>query len=832
MTRLEVGGRVGTNSCLRKAISPWYESGKVSQSSVVHTYPKLLLFLSWFLLPGLDLLAEGPGELTLIYQVNKEKIEISGFEKNSPYFLENGEKVFPESGGSWYVEGDFDNLKRYAYLPDRFSLDLMTLNFKERKYPKAYWVVIRRDTIPQRPSPNSYLYWDASKPESFIAVGAWIGSKYSRANFAYVDKDFLQDFSTVRLGRKVVGESNKRGYPAFWLLDPVTLQVKVPQRDTHNEKARLNWLMKAGSDQEVIEAWNSNSSSVKYTNDEVNPLHLMALYGRENLLSSMPGLEKLSKLRDHDGSRETPGHYAARVGNQSFLKLLEQPKPAVSSSNNDGYFPVHLAIQYGHLELTRWLVETFDLKNNRRMDRVDAPILMALNSRRHEIFDYLVKLKPRKVSIQRTSLSSFFSGLCLFGRTSMVRYCLQNYNPELVDNLGRFDAIASAIRSGNPEVLSLVLDEIRKLGFSKPETKLTYLHLAALHNEAEMIPLLIEKGIPVDAVTISGVSPLYLAVTSGGLEATLKLIEYGANPDLAPADGVSAIWAATYLGNRDEIQALIESGASCELNPDFANTMVEYATLYDVAEVVQIALDQCLAPDYQLYEDFSGIYVADYFGSDGVRQLLEAHGQKLNENAKPKLISPGKLDSPIRFLEQANPDYPEEMAEKYGTLETNVWAIFNKEGKLILPKFEPALPPDVTKHMREIFKQWRIVPPLSGGQPANIRAKIPFKLERTVKKAEIFEISDLLVPPKPIKKVEPVYPPELKLQRVQSIVHLVFIVLEDGSVDDVRVRGMGSPAFVEAAIEAVKQWKFEPGIKDGRPVRTQVNLPIYFSLRR
>ncbi len=776
-------------------------------------------------------MAEEPGKLTLIYRVNKENIEISGFENNNPYFLENGEKVFPESGGRWAVEGDFENLKRYAFLPDQFALSLKVRSYKQRNYSRNYSLVLTKETIPLTPKQNSYLYWDDSKLDNVIAVGAWIGSEYSPARFYYVEKDSLQNFSTSRIGGNSVREYNKRGHPAFWLLDPVTLQVQVPQTDTHNVKARLNWLMKAGSDQEVIEAWNSNSSSVKYTNDEVNPLHLMALYGRENLLSSMPGLENLSKLRDHDGTKENPGHYAARVGNHSFLKLLQQPKPAISSSNKEGYFPVHLAIRHGHLELTRWLVETFGLKNKRREDRADAPVLMALNSRRPEIFDYLVQLKPRRVSIERTSLSSFFSGLCLFGRTSMVRYYLQNYKPELVDDSGRFDTFASAIRSGNPEVLSLVLDEVRTLGFFKPETKMTYLHFAALHNEVEMIPLLIEKGIPVDAVTTYGVSPLYLAVTLGGLEATLKLIEYGANPDLAPADGVTAIWAATYLGNRDEIQALIESGASCELNPDFANTMVEYATLYDVAEVVQIALDQCLAPDYQLYEDFSGIFVADYFGSDGVRRLLEAHGQKLDESAKPHLISPGKLDSPIRFLKRANPIYPAEMAEKYGTLETNVWAIFNKEGKLILPKFEPALPPDVTKHIREVFKQWRIAPPLSGGQPANLQVKFPFRLEKPVKKAEIFEISALNVPPKPIKHVSPVYPPELKSKRVEGEVHLVLIVLEDGSVDDVRVMRMSSPAFAEAAVEAAKQWKFEPGMKDGRPVKTRVRLPMSFSLR-
>ena len=800
----------------------------------MHSIPKFLLFLSWLLYSGVHVLAEMPGKLTLIYRVNKENIEISGFEKNNPYFLEKGEKVFPESGGNWSVEGDFENLKRYAYLPDHFALDLTTRSFKQRNNPRNYTLVLTRDTIPLKPKKNSYINWDNSMLDNFIAVGAWIGPEYRPARFFYVEKDSLQDFSTGRFRGHSVSESNKRGHPAIWLLDPVTLQVQVPRTDTHNEKARLNWLMKAGSDREVIEAWNSRSSSVKYRNDEVNPLHLMALYDRENLLSSMPGLEKHSKLRDHDWFRHYPGHYAAGVGNLSFLKLLQQPKPAVSSSNNSDNFPIHVAIHNGHLELTRWLVETFDFKNKRRKGREDAPISLALNSRRHEIFDYLVKLNPRRVSLEKTSLSltSLFTGLCRFGRTSMVEYCLQNYKPELVDDSGRFDAIESAIRSGNPEVLSLVLDEVRKPGFIRPEAKMTYLHLAALHNEAEMIPLLIAKGIPVDAVTISGVSPLYLAVTLGGLEATLKLIEHGADPDLAPADGVSAIWAATYLGNRDEIQALIESGASCELNPDFANTMVEYATLYDVVEVVQIALDQCLAPDYRLYEEFSGIYVADYFGSDGVRRLLEAHGQKLDESTKPQLIGGRDLDSPVRFLKRAKPNYPEEMAKKYGTLETEIRAIFDKEGKLILPKFEPALPPDLTQHIREIFKQWRVVPPLSGGQPANLRVKFPFKLEKNVKKAEIFEIDALNVPPKPIKHVVPMHPPELKGKRVEGEVGLVFVVLEDGSVDDVRVSRMGSPAFADATIEAVKQWKFEPGMKDGQPVKARVRMSMSFTLGR
>ena len=391
------------------------------------------------------------------------------------------------------------------------------------------------DAIPLTPNRNTYLFWDKSNLDNFIVVGAWIGSEYSPARIAYIEKDSLQDFSTGTVGGHLVRESDKRGHPAFWLLDPVTLQVQVPQTDTHNLKARLNWLMKAGLDRDVIEAWMSSSSLVEYTSGEVNPLHLMAMYGRENLLPSMPGLEKLSKLSDIEwfGDGNYPSHYAASVGNLTFFKYLQHPELASSLSNKEGYYPVHLAIRYGHLELTRWLVDTFNLQEKKRKDRGDMPVGMALNFRRHEIFDFLLGLNTRRLSFEKTSLTDLFSGLCLFGRTSMVKYLLA-YEPEILDDSGRFDAIESALRSGNPEVLSLVLEKVRNLGFQKTDLETTYLHVAARYNEAEMIPLLIAKGISVDAVTINGVSPLYLAVTSGGLEATLKLIELRSESGLDP----------------------------------------------------------------------------------------------------------------------------------------------------------------------------------------------------------------------------------------------------------------------------------------------------------
>ena len=119
------------------------------------------------------------------------------------------------------------------------------------------------------------------------------------------------------------------------------------------------------------------------------------------------------------------------------------------------------------------------------------------------------------------------------------------------------------------------------------------------------------------------------------------------------------------------------------------------------------------------------------------------------------------------------------------------------------------------------------------GRPTgHLLVKFPFNLEKREKKEEIYEISALNSPPRPIKQVAPRYPPELKRERVEGEVEIVFVVLEDGSIDDLRIKKMSNPAFAESLVEAVKQWKFEPGIKDGRPVKTRIHFPMSFTLRR
>ena len=83
--------------------------------------------------------------------------------------------------------------------------------------------------------------------------------------------------------------------------------------------------------------------------------------------------------------------------------------------------------------------------------------------------------------------------------------------------------------------------------------------------------------------------------------------------------------------------------------------------------------------------------------------------------------------------------------------------------------------------------------------------------------------------PKLVHDVKPVYP-ELAIQaRVSGIVILEAHVATDGRVQTVRIL-RGAPVFDEAAIEAVKQWRYQPLLLNGVPTEFILTVTVSFSL--
>lgn len=82
-------------------------------------------------------------------------------------------------------------------------------------------------------------------------------------------------------------------------------------------------------------------------------------------------------------------------------------------------------------------------------------------------------------------------------------------------------------------------------------------------------------------------------------------------------------------------------------------------------------------------------------------------------------------------------------------------------------------------------------------------------------------------------KVLPRYPELARVAKVSGNVILEAVVRKDGTIGDLRV--LRSPAanlgFEQAAMDAVRQWRYKPGVQDGRPVDVYYTILVDFVIQ-
>jgi len=84
--------------------------------------------------------------------------------------------------------------------------------------------------------------------------------------------------------------------------------------------------------------------------------------------------------------------------------------------------------------------------------------------------------------------------------------------------------------------------------------------------------------------------------------------------------------------------------------------------------------------------------------------------------------------------------------------------------------------------------------------------------------------------PKLVHRVEPYYPPTAVNARLQGIVILEAIVDRDGTVAEIKVLRSANPLLDREAVLAVKQWRYEPLVLNGKPERFVLTVTLSFNL--
>ncbi|MGD0956024.1 MAG: TonB family protein [Candidatus Acidiferrales bacterium] len=82
---------------------------------------------------------------------------------------------------------------------------------------------------------------------------------------------------------------------------------------------------------------------------------------------------------------------------------------------------------------------------------------------------------------------------------------------------------------------------------------------------------------------------------------------------------------------------------------------------------------------------------------------------------------------------------------------------------------------------------------------------------------------------KVVQRIQPVYPPSAKAAHVEGTVILHAIIARDGSVQKLELVS-GPEQLVDAAMDAVRQWRYQPTLLNGQPVEVDTTIQIIFTL--
>jgi TonB family protein len=137
-----------------------------------------------------------------------------------------------------------------------------------------------------------------------------------------------------------------------------------------------------------------------------------------------------------------------------------------------------------------------------------------------------------------------------------------------------------------------------------------------------------------------------------------------------------------------------------------------------------------------------------------------------------------------------------------------------------------ALPPELV----QAVSAWRYSPGLANGQPRASQASLDVGCDPDVPNTYVDRVGGGVSQPSLALKFDPEYTEEARLAKYNGTVTMKIVVGPDGRAHDFVISRLLGFGLDEKAMEAVKSWRFKPGLRNGEPVNVRATVEVNFRL--
>ncbi len=187
---------------------------------------------------------------------------------------------------------------------------------------------------------------------------------------------------------------------------------------------------------------------------------------------------------------------------------------------------------------------------------------------------------------------------------------------------------------------------------------------------------------------------------------------------------------------------------------------------------------------------------------------------------------------PLKLVKTIGPVYPPEAKEKHVQGNVVLSVTVDKTGKVSNIDVLSG-PKELAQAAIDAVKQWEYEPPAQA--PVLTTVTVNFTLGEDTAPApqplgEIYRVGGDVSAPKPIFKPEPPYTKEARKDKIQGSVQLSLVVDAEGKVTEAWVVKALDPGLDQSALRTVRTWKFQPAMRNGKPVPVRVTVETEFKL--
>jgi TonB family protein len=188
---------------------------------------------------------------------------------------------------------------------------------------------------------------------------------------------------------------------------------------------------------------------------------------------------------------------------------------------------------------------------------------------------------------------------------------------------------------------------------------------------------------------------------------------------------------------------------------------------------------------------------------------------------------------PPKLSKKVDPVYPEEARKKGIQGVVILEAKIDESGRVMDAMILRSVP-DLDQAAIDAIRQWVYEPMLINGKPVKAIFTVTVKFQLGEKDIDKFaegavKVKDQISPPKLVKIVEPVYPEIAKQAKVEGVVIVQARTDTQGHVKDAMIL-RSIPLLDQAAIDAVRQWVYEPMVIDEQAKEAVFTVTVRFAL--